>query len=102
MARKGTARTKRSAAPSRQATTSARRPVAPVKTGTARRGFASMSQVRVREVAAKGGKKTAQGHDMAMIGQSGGKVTARRGSAYFARIGRLGGKAGKRGKARRA
>ena len=59
-----------------------------------------MSATRVREVAAKGGKKTAQGHDMAMIGQAGGKITAKRGSTYFARIGRLGGKAGKRGKAK--
>ena len=79
-----------------------RNPAAPAKKGTARRGFASMSPNRVREVAAKGGKKTAQGHDMAMIGQSGGKVTAQRGSEYFARIGRLGGRAGKRGKAKQA
>lgn len=61
-----------------------------------------MSADRVREVAAKGGKKTAQGHDMAMIGQSGGQATAQRGSAYFARIGRLGGRAGKRGPAKPA
>jgi hypothetical protein len=59
-----------------------------------------MTPARVREVAARGGKKTAQGHDMAMIGQAGGKATAKRGAAYFARIGRLGGKAGKRGKAK--
>ncbi|MSU76235.1 stress-induced protein [Patescibacteria group bacterium] len=64
-----------------------------------RRGFASMTASRVREVASKGGKKTAQGHDMAMIGKAGGKVTAKRGKDYFARIGRLGGKAGRRGKA---
>lgn len=59
-----------------------------------------MSATRVREVASKGGKKTARGHNMAMIGKAGGRVTAKRGSAYFARIGRLGGKAGRRGKAR--
>jgi hypothetical protein len=34
---------------------------------------------------------------MAMIGKAGGRVTAKRGSNYFARIGRLGGKAGCRG-----
>jgi hypothetical protein len=34
---------------------------------------------------------------MAMIGKAGGKVTAKRGSDYFAKIGRLGGKAGRRG-----
>lgn len=70
------------------------------KSGTSRRGFASMSSSRVREVASKGGQKTAQSHDMAMIGKSGGRVTAKRGAAYFARIGRLGGKAGRRGKAK--
>ncbi len=59
-----------------------------------------MSPARVRQVASRGGKKTAQNHDMAMIGQAGGKATAKRGSDYFARIGRLGGKAGKRGPAR--
>ncbi len=59
-----------------------------------------MSPTRVRQVASRGGQKTAQTHDMAMIGQSGGKATAQRGSEYFARIGRLGGKAGKRGPAR--
>ncbi len=69
------------------------------KSGTSRRGFASMSAARVREVASKGGKKTAQSHDMAMIGKAGGKKTAKRGSDYFARIGRLGGRAGRRGRA---
>lgn len=59
-----------------------------------------MTATRVRQVASKGGKKTAQTHNMAMIGKSGGRVTAKRGSSYFARIGRLGGKAGRRGKAR--
>lgn len=67
--------------------------------GKSRRGFASMSATRVREVASKGGRKTARSHDMAMIGKAGGKVTAKRGSDYFAKIGRLGGKAGSRGKA---
>ena len=61
-----------------------------------RRGFASMTADRVRQVASKGGKKTAQSHDMAMIGKAGGQVTAKRGSSYFAKIGRLGGKAGRR------
>ena len=65
-----------------------------------RRGFASMTADRVRQVASKGGRKTAQSHNMAMIGKSGGKVTAKRGKAYFAKIGRLGGKAGRRGAAR--
>lgn len=65
-----------------------------------RRGFASMSPARVREVASKGGKKTARSHDMAMIGKAGGQVTAQRGSSYFAKIGRLGGKAGRRGASR--
>lgn len=64
---------------------------------TSRRGFASMSAERVRQVASKGGKKTADTHDMAMIGKAGGQVTAQRGSSYFARIGRLGGKSGRRG-----
>lgn len=59
-----------------------------------------MSKEKVRRVASVGGKKTAQTHDMAMIGRAGGKVTAKRGSAYFAKIGRLGGKSGRRGKAR--
>ena len=71
----------------------------PTKTGTSRRGFASMSASRVREVASKGGQKTAKMHDMAMIGKAGGQVTAQRGSDYFARIGRLGGMRGRRGKA---
>lgn len=69
-------------------------------TGKSRRGFASMTANRVREVASKGGRKTAQSHNMAMIGKAGGQVTAQRGSDYFAKIGRLGGKAGRRGKAR--
>jgi len=64
-----------------------------------KRGFASMSADRVRQVASKGGQKTANSHDMALIGKAGGEVTAKRGSSYFARIGRLGGKAGKRRKA---
>lgn len=72
----------------------------PVQTGKSRRGFASMTSGRVREVASKGGRKTAQSHDMAMIGKAGGQVTAKRGADYFAKIGRLGGKAGRRGKAR--
>lgn len=63
---------------------------------TSRRGFASMTADRVREVASKGGRKTAKTHDMAMIGQAGGQITAKRGSTYFARIGRLGGRAGRR------
>lgn len=67
----------------------------PTKTKS-RRGFASMSASRVREVASKGGKKTARSHNMAMIGKAGGQVTAQRGSTYFAKIGRLGGKAGRR------
>ncbi len=67
------------------------------KSGTSRRGFASMSAARVREVASKGGQKTAQSHDMAMIGKAGGRVTRKRGKDYFARIGRLGGQAGRRG-----
>ncbi len=66
---------------------------------TSRRGFASMTKDRVREVASKGGKKTARSHDMALIGKAGGQVTRKRGSSYFAAIGRLGGKAGRRGKA---
>jgi general stress protein YciG len=61
-----------------------------------RRGFASMTADRVRQVASKGGKKTAQTHDMAMIGKAGGQVTAKRGSDYFAKIGRLGGMRGRR------
>ena len=61
-----------------------------------RRGVASMTADRVRQVASKGGKKTAQNHDMAMIGKAGGQVTAKRGSDYFAKIGRLGGRAGRR------
>lgn len=71
----------------------------PTKTqdGRSRRGFASMSADRVRQVARKGGRKTAQSHDMAMIGRAGGKVTARRGSDYFARIGSMGGRAGNKG-----
>jgi general stress protein YciG len=69
------------------------------KSGTSRRGFASMTKDRVKQVASKGGKKTALSHDMAMIGKAGGQVTAKRGSNYFAKIGRLGGKAGRRGKA---
>ncbi len=64
-----------------------------------RRGFASMTPERVRQVASKGGKKTATTHNMAMIGKAGGKVTAKRGSSYFAKIGRMGGKAGRRGTA---
>jgi len=67
---------------------------------TSRRGFASRTADRVRQVASKGGQKTAKSHDMAMIGKAGGQVTAKRGSSYFAEIGRLGGKAGRRGKAR--
>lgn len=67
--------------------------------GTSRRGFASMTADRVREVASKGGKKTAKMHDMAMIGKAGGQITAQRGSKYFAEIGRKGGLNGKRGKA---
>lgn len=59
-----------------------------------------MSKDKVRRVASVGGKKTAQTHDMAMIGKAGGQVTARRGSKYFAEIGRLGGKSGRRGKAK--
>jgi hypothetical protein len=70
----------------------------PVKDGKSRRGFASMSADRVRQVASKGGRKTASSHNMAMIGKAGGQVTAKRGSNYFARIGRLGGKAGRRGR----
>lgn len=58
-----------------------------------------MTKERVKEVASKGGKKTAHSHDMAMIGKAGGQVTAKRGSNYFAEIGRLGGRAGRRGKA---
>lgn len=64
-----------------------------------RRGFASMTPERVRQVASKGGKKTATTHNMAMIGKAGGQVTAKRGSSYFAKIGRMGGKAGRRGSA---
>ncbi len=55
-----------------------------------------MTADRVREVASKGGRKTAKTHDMATIGQAGGQITAQRGSTYFARIGRLGGRAGRR------
>lgn len=58
-----------------------------------KRGFASMDKDRLKSVAAKGGKKTAATLDMAKIGQIGGKKTAQRGPEYFARIGRLGGKA---------
>jgi hypothetical protein len=58
-----------------------------------------MTADRVRQVASKGGRKTAQSHDMAMIGKAGGQVTAKRGSSYFAAIGRKGGRAGRRGKA---
>lgn len=61
-----------------------------------------MTASRVRQVASKGGQKTAQSHDMAMIGKAGGKETAKRGSDYFARIGRLGGRAGRRGRRRPA
>jgi general stress protein YciG len=58
-----------------------------------------MTPERVRQVASKGGKKTATTHNMAMIGKAGGQVTAKRGSSYFAKIGRMGGKAGRRGSA---
>lgn len=50
-----------------------------------------MTVARLREVASKGGKQTARSHDMATIGKAGGRQTAKRGSVYFARIGRLGG-----------
>lgn len=51
-----------------------------------------MSAVR-REAARRGGKRTAQLHDMAMIGKAGGRQTAKRSIGYYARIGRLGGRA---------
>lgn len=62
------------------------------------RGFASMELWRRREVGRKGGTKTAAKHDMAALGKKGGKVTARRGSGYYATIGAKGG-SGKRGRA---
>lgn len=57
------------------------------------RGFASMDKERHKQVASKGGQKTAANNDMGKIGQIGGKKTAQRGPEYFARIGRIGGKA---------
>lgn len=65
-----------------------------------KRGFASMTPERRREVARKGGTKTAEKHDMTVIGKKGGDTTAKRGSAYYVRIGSIGGKRGKRGKVR--
>jgi hypothetical protein len=50
-----------------------------------------MNTARLREVACRGGTRTAQLHDMAMIGRVGGRQTAKRGSRYFAGIGRFGG-----------
>lgn len=73
-----------------------------------RRGFASMSPERRREIAARGGRaahKEGTAHEFTSeearrAGKKGGQIISRD-RAHMARIGRAGGKASRRGRSRR-